>query len=224
MRNHFIADLKNAISQAVHQCNNHLSIILSNCELALAIDNQQVVKKKIESNLIRVTEMTELLAQLNRFSNINTEIKPIDLKLLFSNQLTQIAARAYDKQIDCSIQTDVEGIFSVPADVIQLIMELLGTNAIAAAQAGSEKKISFVIVLSNDKVSITASNSGTDAGLRSEKMAFQTFYSDRNEPVFEYLGIVKSLTVLLGGHITFQKNYEKNKIELNIPLKYENDI
>lgn len=224
MRNSFLADLKNAISQAVHQCNNHLSIILSNCELALAINNAEVVKKKIESNLVRVTEMTDLLAQLNRFSNINTDIKPTDLKWLLADPLNQVAARCYDNQIQCSIQSEVEGIFSLPADVIQMILELLGKNAITSAQTSADKKISFVVQHSNDKLSLTASNSGTDAGLRAEKAAFQTFYSDRNEPVYNYLGIVKSLTELLGGHITFQKNLAMNKVQLIIPLKYEDNI
>ncbi|MCC2678579.1 MAG: hypothetical protein K0R29_1155 [Pseudobdellovibrio sp.] len=221
MGQQFLADLKTAVSQAVHQCNNHLSIILSNCELTLALNDPELSKKKMESCISRVAQLTDLLAQLNRFATVNGEIKPVNIRQLFETAFKQIEARANAQQILCTTHVLADGLTPLPVQIFTLLTELLGTNALLSAAAGSEKKVSFEVLQLNGEITIHAANSGKDPDSTIEKTVFGTYFSNKSEPVYDSLASVKSLTDLLGGKIEYKKNNGMNELILRLPLKYE---
>jgi len=221
MNQQFLADLKIAVCQAVHQCNNHLSIILSNCELALAVDTPEMTKKKLESCIIRVTQLTELLAQLNRLANVGTEIQNTNIRALFETPLKQIEAKAKTQHIHCSSQVVADGLFALPSQIITLLIELLGNNALLAASSGFDKKVSFEVIQLNGEVTIHAANSGKEPESTIEKTVFSNYFSNRAEPVYDSLASVQSLTKLLHGTIEFKKNIGMNELIIKLPLNYD---
>lgn len=224
MRNHFLADLKTAISQTVHQCNNHLSIILSNSELALSITDGEKIKKKIESNMNRVSQLTELLLQLNKLATVNTEIKNVHLKSFFELSLKQVQAQASSRHIQCSTKLTADGLLPIPAHVFELIIELVGANGMSAATTGSVQEISVEVLKSDAGISIKAHNSGKMPESTIDRDVFKNYFSNRNEPVYDMLGAIKCLTEFLGGEVSYKSKGVTNEIFINLPLKYENDI
>lgn len=230
MTNRFLADLKKAVNQAVHQCNNHLSIILNNCELSLASKDFDSAKKKIEGSILRVNQLTELLLQLNRFAAVNGDIRLTGLRPLFESPLKQIEARAKTLQIGVSAHVVADGVFAVPADAIQLLIEHLGSNAISAASAGADsstgkvKKITFEVLQMNKEITILAANSGNAPEGISEKIVFNSYFTDRSQPAFEYLAAIKSLTEILGGQMTYKKKSDMNEVYVKLPLQYDSKV
>lgn len=224
MQNRFLSELKKAVNQAVHQCNNHLSIILSNCEMAMASNDPSMTKKKIENGMTRIAQLTDLLSQLNRFANINGDLKPTALRNLFEDAFVTTSARAQDLNSAFSAHIVADGAFTIPAEVFQLIVELLGANAISAVKTVNDRKINFEILQMKGEVTILASNSGQAPEAASEKLAFNSFYYDAGKPVFDSLAAVSSLTKLLGGEISYTRNSGMNEILLKLPLTYDNKV
>jgi len=224
MQNRFLGELKKAVNQAVHQCNNHLSIILSNCEMALSSQDPAVAKKKIENGIARIAQLTDLLSQLNRFANINGDLKPTALRNLFENAFVTTSAQAQDLNSVFNAHIVADGAFTIPAQVFQIIVELLGANAISAVKTVADRKIYFEILQMKGEVTILAANSGQAPEAAIEKSIFSTYFYDAGKPVLDSLAAVSSLTKLLGGEISYARNNGMNEILLKLPLTYESKV
>lgn len=221
MSNSFLADLKAAISQAIHQCNNHLAIILSNSELALVMSDPAAIKSKTESNIARVSQITELLTKLSQLANIETGTSPTNLKNFFEGSLKQMEALAHSQHIQMITQVKIEGILPIPTQVFQILMQTLGYNAVNAIGEATIRKIEASVATALDEIHIQIANSGAAPEKMDYDFIFNNFFSSKKTTAGDYLGLVRSLTTLLGGKFQYNRTETMNILHLTLPTKYE---
>lgn len=192
--------------------------------MALASPDPALAKKRIENGIDRIAQITDLLSHLQRFANVNGDLKPTALRKLFEEALLATSIRAKELSADFSAHIVADGAFTIPAQVFQIIIEILGANALSAIKPEAHKKIAFEILQMKGEITILASNSGKAPEPGNEKAIFKSYFADAGKPTFDSLATVSSLTKLLGGEISYSHNNSMSEILLKLPLSYESKV
>lgn len=214
-------DLKEAVSQAVHQCNNHLAIILTNCELIQISNDPVVIEKKTNSILSRVEILGEVLTALNNFSHFEYDatIVQSDLK----DELNKAINNSQELFLNSSSQVKVTGLSIAPivtqVDILSQAIQLLFKSCLFFSEKLSERylKISIEDAGSHYLISFaTPSGSNPEDDFSDQEKMFKTYFPSKKNIFCEGLALASTYIKLLAGTISLSKNSTEAIINIKI--------
>jgi signal transduction histidine kinase len=214
----FLNDLKAAVNQAIHHCNNHLAIVLSNSELILALENPDSTKKKTESTLARVALLTDLLAQLGQLFNLDPSFEKINLNSFLKAEVGHHSSLAAAEGIQVSTEINADGDTNVRASAVKLLIHILFRNAVSALKPSPEKNLRVSVKKNNGLLDFELFNSGAAPESLEESFLFHSFFPAKKESTCDFLASAACLTRLLGGKINFSRVSNDNLIKVSIPV------
>jgi signal transduction histidine kinase len=218
----FYSDLKSAVNQAIHQCNNHLAIILSNSELTLALQNPETTLKKTESSITRVALLTDLLAQLSQLFNADLSFSEIDLASLIKHEMSHHTDQAKAEGLEVNLNVECAGSIHQRPNVLKLLIHLLFRNAVSALSTSEVKIMNCRAHSQGNKVILEISNSGNAPEISQTEAVFSSFFGTKKDTSCDFLGAAASLTKLLGGQITYSRIKDMNTLTVVIDAHERN--
>lgn len=216
-----VDSLKFVVGKAVHSCNNHLSTIITSCDLLM---NQYTGEVLHKCNVIknRCKLMAEQLKALRQFSMLG------ESDMLMLNSIGSLCEKVFLEHLSLQnpnspielkneISTDTE--LHSPVMMTEILFgELIKNSIQSLTNSTVENKI---IILSSqnlsDRLVIEISDNGPEMDEEVKDYMFSPFYSSRTSDAGMGLSIVKQALLLMNGHIFFERKNNLNifKVEFN---------
>lgn len=212
--------LKLVISKAVHSCNNHLSTVMTSCDLiALKHTGDIADKAGVIKNRCRL--MADQLKGLRKVSALSDEDDIAEHNFhQLCNKLAEQLMQAYNSEF-ILIENSVSGDLSIKAgtNLIETAVEELIKNSLQSLNRSlvQDKKIFFSSDNLPDRTVIKISDNGPTIDDDVKNIMFTPFYSSNKNEVGLGLALVKHAMYLMNGHVFFERQNGWNtfKLEFN---------
>ena len=212
--------LKLVISKAVHSCNNHLSTVMTSCDL-ITLKHTGDIADKAGVIKSRCRLMADQLKGLRKVSALSDEDDIIDHNLhLLCNNLTERLMQACNSEyilVENSVSSDLS--IKAGTNLIETALEELIKNSLQSLNRSDikDKKIFFSSDNLADRMVIKISDNGPAIDDDVKNIMFTPFYSSNKSEVGLGLALVKHAMYLMNGHVFFERQNGWNtfKLEFN---------
>lgn len=216
-----IDNLINVVGKAVHSGNNHLSTIMTSCDLIIG---QYTGEARHKANVIktRCKAMAEQLKALRQFASLG------ESDMYISNSIGLVCEKMFHEhlstlepnstiQLKNLIPEDLK--LHSPLHMTEILFGEVLKNAIQSLITAEVKNKTITVSAKQlpDRLVILIADNGPAIDNDIKEYMFEPFYSSRiNEPGMG-LSIAKQALLLMNGHIFYERNDNFNifKLEFN---------
>ncbi|MGY6650278.1 ATP-binding protein [Wenyingzhuangia sp. IMCC45574] len=214
-----------------HDLKTPLTMISRPIEKMLGQDMPEDEKKYLlETASKNTNRLINLVNQVLNFSTIQSgdltlNIQRIELINFLNNIVTTFYFEASQKQIDCTLKTDLEElIVFFDKEKIERVLYNLLSNAFK--NTPKKGKITLGVTFDEDAKTVDISITDTGVGIRKDKLnrIFKRFYQTDTENVGQGIGlsIVKEYIEAHDGNVSVESEYKKGtKISFVLPVEEE---
>lgn len=208
--------MKDILHKAIHNCNNHLSTILSSCEVMpiLATDDER--KKKLEVIKARTRKMASILKSLDIYTKLENDdpLTQLPVSEIIKNsvqQLNSLHSIEFTYEIEDGLNANVNKKY-----IEQILLQLL-KNSVEQINAQALKKEIVIRAKSEEHcIYISIVDYGKKLPDLTLEQMFEPFFTTFPENMGMGLTIAKNLANLMKAELFFNRQDEKNIFTLKI--------
>lgn len=216
-------ELQTVIARGVHECNNHLAVILTNCDMIQLINTPENTNQKIESIQKRVSLISQILRALSSFSRIeyNKNLETINAKLLLDRVISNLNSSLVDAKIEISVDVSSDLNLATVPEIFEQMIRFLVQNSIDSVNETNVKKINIAAQADKKNIYFKVSDSGQLVEADVAEKMFKPFFTTKDSHLGQGLTLASTYAKLMGGEIKFTQNQEKNCMSVCLPERME---
>lgn len=205
-------EMRQLISKTIHDCNNHLAAVLSNCDLIQMTADPALRLKKVESIRLRTEKLTSLVRALAVFVSIDflPVEEPVDLREELNSVVESMQFDVDQSGVQISVEATDEAFVNMSEYHLQNLLGHLVANAIESAREGSNPMIMISLRTVDAQVILKVLDSGPSIRPEVVDRMFDPFFTTKANRIGLGLNIIQTLMRIAGGNIEYSSEDGRN--------------